>query len=171
MINRFEATGIFLSVALMAVALFLLNMETATQSLRTTGQQSQASVVLSDENPASTLYDSVDTRGRLSRLVIDDVIVGAGEAVSVGDTVSVHYIGTLQNGQQFDNSYQKAKPFEFTVGKGQVIAGWDEGVVGMRVGGQRILAVPSDMAYGNRTMGPIPANSTLVFVIELLEVK
>ena len=88
-----------------------------------------------------------------------------------GDTVSVHYVGTLQNGTEFDNSNKRGAPFEFTVGGGQVIKGWDEGLVGMRVGGQRILVIPSDMAYGEKGIGPIPGGATLVFSIELIAIK
>jgi peptidylprolyl isomerase len=83
----------------------------------------------------------------------------------------VHYVGTLQNGTEFDNSKKRGQPFEFTVGAGQVIKGWDQGLVGMKVGGQRILVIPPDMAYGERGVGPIPGNATLVFSIELIDVK
>jgi len=90
--------------------------------------------------------------------------------VKVGDRVSVHYVGTLQNGTEFDNSMKRGQPFTFRVGDGSVIKGWDEGLVGMKVGGQRILVVPPEMAYGNTPMGPIPANSTLVFSVELVNI-
>jgi FKBP-type peptidyl-prolyl cis-trans isomerase len=83
----------------------------------------------------------------------------------------VHYIGTLQNGQQFDNSHTRGEAFTFTVGEGMVIKGWDEGLLGMKVGGQRLLVIPPDMAYGANAIGPIPANSTLLFSIELIEIK
>lgn len=172
MINRFEAIGIFVSVACMALALFVLNMETAAEKLNNiSADQSSASVVLTDDDPATALYNSVDEDGNVNKLIIDDVVVGSGDSVVTGDTVSVHYIGTLQNGQQFDSSYAKAQPFEFTVGTGQVISGWDQGVLGMKKGGQRILVIPAELAYGDRQVGPIPANSTLVFAIELLEIK
>ncbi|MCA9355820.1 FKBP-type peptidyl-prolyl cis-trans isomerase [Candidatus Kaiserbacteria bacterium] len=104
-------------------------------------------------------------------MVIDDVKLGVGDEVKKGDTVSVHYVGTLQNGQEFDNSKKRGDPFEFIVGKGMVIEGWDKGLVGMKVGGQRILIIPSDMAYGDNGVGPIPGGATLVFSIELLAIK
>jgi FKBP-type peptidyl-prolyl cis-trans isomerase len=105
------------------------------------------------------------------KLVIDDIVIGTGEEVKEGDTVSVHYIGTLPDGTEFDNSNKRGEPFEFTVGEGRVIKGWEDGLVGMKVGGQRILVIPPELAYGSQAMGPIPANSTLVFAIELLEIK
>jgi FKBP-type peptidyl-prolyl cis-trans isomerase len=85
--------------------------------------------------------------------------------------VSVHYIGTLQDGTEFDNSKKRGAPFEFKVGEGRVIAGWEEGLVGMQVGGQRVLVIPPEKAYGSNGVGPIPGNATLVFSIELLEIK
>ncbi|MCA9368626.1 FKBP-type peptidyl-prolyl cis-trans isomerase, partial [Candidatus Kaiserbacteria bacterium] len=88
-----------------------------------------------------------------------------------GDTVAVHYVGNLQGGAEFDNSRKRGTPFEFTVGKGMVIEGWDKGLVGMQVGGQRALVIPPEMAYGEQGIGPIPPNSTLVFMIELVEIK
>lgn len=170
MINKYEATGIFASVALMALALFLMNMETATQALET-DTDATASVVLSEDNPYQTLFNSVDATGEVSKLVIDDVAIGAGDSVEEGDEVAVHYIGNLTDGTAFDNSYLKDRPFTFIVGNGEVIKGWDEGVLGMKVGGQRILVIPSDLAYGERQVGPIPANATLVFAIELLAIN
>ncbi len=77
----------------------------------------------------------------------------------------------MQDGTEFDSSYNRNTPFSFTVGEGRVIQGWEKGLLGMKVGGQRVLVIPSDMAYGNRQVGPIPPNSVLVFAIELLEVK
>lgn len=171
MINRTESIGILISVSLMALALFLLNMNTATESFQLESEGGTAAVVLSDDNPASSLSDAVDLSGKVDKLIIDDVVVGAGKSVIEGDTVSVHYIGTLQSGQQFDNSYLRGEPFEFTVGEGQVIQGWEQGILDMKVGGQRILVIPSDMAYGESGVGPIPPNATLVFAIELLEIK
>lgn len=103
---------------------------------------------------------------------IDDVKVGTGAEAKEGSTVKVHYTGTLKNGTKFDSSRDKGEPFEFTIGSGQVIKGWDKGVVGMKVGGQRKLTIPYDLAYGEEGKPPtIPPRSTLLFDIELLEVK
>lgn len=85
--------------------------------------------------------------------------------------MTVHYIGTLQNGQEFDNSNKRGEPFTFTVGEGRVIKGWEEGIVGMKVGGKRILVIPAAMGYGQKGYGPIPPGANLVFAIDLLEIK
>ncbi len=104
------------------------------------------------------------------RLVSQDLVVGSGAAAATGDTVTVNYVGTLTSGTKFDSSYDRNRPFTFRLGAGQVIAGWDQGVVGMRVGGKRRLTIPPGLGYRDRAVGPIPANSTLVFEIELLSV-
>lgn len=103
-------------------------------------------------------------------LGVQDLAVGSGATAVAADTVTVHYVGTLQNGTVFDSSRTRNQPFTFRVGAGQVIAGWDMGVPGMRVGGRRRLTVPPSLGYGNQANGPIPANSTLIFEIELLSI-
>jgi FKBP-type peptidyl-prolyl cis-trans isomerase len=102
----------------------------------------------------------------------EDVVVGKGREAKEGETVKVHYTGTLKNGTKFDSSRDKGEPFEFTLGKGMVIKGWDKGVVGMKVGGKRKLTIPHDLAYGEAGSPPkIPPKATLLFDVELLEVK
>jgi peptidylprolyl isomerase len=96
---------------------------------------------------------------------------GTGTEATRGKTVSVHYTGTLTDGTKFDSSRDRGQPFEFPLGAGRVIQGWDEGVAGMKVGGRRTLVIPPDLGYGARPVGPIPANSTLVFDVELLGVR
>jgi FKBP-type peptidyl-prolyl cis-trans isomerase len=100
-----------------------------------------------------------------------DVIPGTGPIAAPGDTITVHYIGTLTDGKVFDSSRDRGEPFSFVLGAGDVIRGWDEGLVGMKVGGTRKLTIAPDHAYGDRAIGPIPANSTLVFSVELLGVQ
>jgi len=100
-----------------------------------------------------------------------DLKKGSGEAAVVGKRVKVHYTGWLTNGTKFDSSRDRYEPFTFVLGQGQVIKGWDEGVAGMKVGGQRQLRIPPELGYGARQAGPIPPNSTLIFDIELLDVK
>lgn len=100
----------------------------------------------------------------------EDLVVGTGEMAAAGQRVSVHYTGWLTSGQKFDSSLDRGQPFTFTLGAGQVIAGWDRGVAGMQVGGKRKLQIPPSLGYGRRRAGPIPPNSTLIFEVELLRV-
>ena len=103
---------------------------------------------------------------------IQDLTVGQGAEAVAGKTVSVHYTGTLTSGSKFDSSLDRGRPFEFRLGAGQVIKGWDEGVAGMKVGGKRKLTIEPEKGYGARGFPPvIPANATLVFEVELLAVK
>ena len=108
-----------------------------------------------------------------SELVTTDDTVGAGDEATPGSTVSVHYVGvSWSSGEQFDSSWDRMEPFRFGLGAGQVIQGWDEGVAGMRVGGRRTLHIPPHMGYGARGAGGvIKPNETLIFVVDLLEVR
>ena len=103
-------------------------------------------------------------------LVVEDLVVGTGATAVIGDTVTVHYVGTLTNGTKFDSSYDNGQPFPFRIGAGQVIAGWEQGVPGMKVGGKRRLTIPPSLGYGNQAIGRIPANSTLLFDVDLLSI-
>jgi FKBP-type peptidyl-prolyl cis-trans isomerase FkpA len=104
-----------------------------------------------------------------SGLVIEDVVVGEGDEACAGQMVSVHYTGWLTNGTKFDSSKDRHEPFEFSLGARHVIAGWDEGVQGMKIGGTRKLTIPPQLGYGARGAGGvIPPNATLVFEVELL---
>jgi len=108
----------------------------------------------------------------MSELIIEDLVVGNGETATPGQSVSVHYTGWLTNGQKFDSSVDRNDPFEFNLGRGQVIPGWDQGVAGMQVGGKRKLTIPPELAYGSRGAGGvIPPNATLVFEVELLGIR
>jgi len=100
-----------------------------------------------------------------------DETVGTGAEAVAGKKVTVNYSGTLTNGTKFDSSYDRNQPFSFTLGAGEVIKGWDEGVAGMKVGGKRKLVIPPSLGYGAQANGSIPANSTLVFEVELLGVE
>jgi len=107
-----------------------------------------------------------------SGLIYEDTIVGAGAEAKAGDHVVVHYTGWLTNGSKFDSSKDRNDPFVFPLGARHVIAGWDEGVQGMKVGGVRKLTIPPELGYGARGVGGvIPPNATLVFEVELLAVK
>jgi FKBP-type peptidyl-prolyl cis-trans isomerase len=106
------------------------------------------------------------------KLVEKDLIEGEGAEAKAGDEVTVQYVGVLyENGKQFDASWDRGEPFSFTLGNSEVIAGWDQGVEGMKVGGRRELIIPPQLGYGSEAVGPIPANATLVFVIDLLAVS
>lgn len=100
-----------------------------------------------------------------------DTTVGVGEEALVGNRVTVHYTGKFVDGTVFDSSVTRGEPFQFVLGGGQVIKGWDEGIVGMRVGGKRILSIPPELGYGPNDYGPIPGGSTLIFEVELLKVE
>ncbi len=100
-----------------------------------------------------------------------DIVVGTGTEAKKGSAVSVHYVGTLQDGTVFDSSRERGTPFSFIIGQGKVIRGWEQGVVGMRVGGKRKLVIPPNLGYGEDGSPPkIPGNATLFFEIELLHV-
>lgn len=107
---------------------------------------------------------------RPTGLYVQDVVTGDGARADSGDVVIVHYTGWLPQGRQFDSSRDRGEPLEVPIGYGRVIDGWDQGIVGMRVGGQRRLVIPPALGYGERGTGPIPGSSTLVFDVELLEV-
>ncbi len=112
------------------------------------------------------------TDAGVTELKIEDVSVGTGAEATVGKTVVVNYIGRLANGTQFDASCDRKQPFDFPLGAGQVIKGWDQGVAGMKVGGQRRLIIPSKLGYGAQGAGGvIPPNAALVFDVELVDVK
>jgi len=176
MINKFEAVGIAMSVGAMALALFLIRADSNLELVLEDQNRQTAAVVVADGDDNRTvlgeaLMQATDGSGNIKKMIIDDVILGNGAEVKAGDSITVNYIGALQSGQQFDNSYTKGKPFTFKVGEGKVIKGWDEGVVGMKVGGQRILVIPSELAYGAKGFGPIPGGATLVFTVELMSIN
>lgn len=105
-----------------------------------------------------------------SGLKYADLLVCEGRAAQTGDTVSVNYVGMLTDGSEFDKSANAGKPFQFTIGKREVIAGWDQGIVGMKVGSKRRLIIPPNLGYGSAGQGSIPPNATLVFDVELVSI-
>ena len=104
------------------------------------------------------------------KVSIQDEVIGQGDVAETGNSVVIHYIGKFTDGTVFDSSVARGEPVQFVLGVGKFTKGWDEGIVGMRVGGKRILVVPPELGYGANDYGPIPANSTLVFEIQLLKV-
>lgn len=141
-------------IALVLVAFLFISCGSTKETTKTDKEFDENTAVL----PSGLKY--LDTR------------IGTGVKANVGQQVTIHYIGKLENGTVFENSYETKSPITFKVGAGQVIRGMDEGVLNnLRVGGKRILTIPPDLGYGARNTSSIPANSTLIFEIELLEVK
>jgi FKBP-type peptidyl-prolyl cis-trans isomerase FkpA len=132
-----------------------------------------------DVAPTETNNGSSPGSSAVTELQIIDVEVGDGDEATAGQTVIVHYTGWLYDdtapdnrGTKFDSSVDRGAPFDFSLGAGQVIAGWDQGVAGMKIGGKRELIIPPDMGYGSRGAGgAIPPNATLLFEVELLELR
>jgi peptidylprolyl isomerase len=142
----------------------------ATVTTKTTNGTLIAQTINSDQEQISMNLDNAVTTP--SGLKYIDVKEGAGVSPEKGKTVAVHYTGTLEDGTKFDSSRDRGRPFSFKIGVGQVIKGWDEGVMSMKVGGQRTLIIPPDLGYGARGAGGvIPPNATLIFDVELLDVK
>jgi FKBP-type peptidyl-prolyl cis-trans isomerase len=127
--------------------------------------------IINQQETASSGANMGNTTTTADGLQIEDQTVGTGKEAKSGDKVTVNYLGTLENGTKFDSSYDRNQPFTTQIGVGQVIKGWDEGIVGMKVGGKRKLTIPPSLGYGSQGMGSIPPNSTLIFEVELLEVK
>ena len=131
------------------------------------------------ENQPTALSQNSDISDQEEEaVVLDDLESGSGAEAKIGDTVSVHYVGTLTDGTKFDSSRDRGEPLEFTVGEGRVIKGWEEGIPGMKIGGKRKLTIPPSLAYGaggvkHPQTGEviIPPNATLIFAVELLEIK
>lgn len=141
---------------LTVAALLLLSLTACVESLDANGN-----VI----TPSPTPLAVADNLG------IEDITEGEGEESVAGDTLSVHYVGTLEDGTQFDSSRDRGEPFEFTLGQGQVIQGWDQGMQGMKVGGTRKLTIPAELGYGETGQGDIPPNATLTFEVELLAIN
>lgn len=136
----------------------------------TTEKQAEVKTEPNATTSNNTNINTNKTMTNITELKIEDSVIGTGAEAKAGDTVTVHYVGTLMDGTVFDASKPRGNQgFTFTLGAGQVIKGWDVGVAGMKVGGKRKLTIPSDMAYGNQAVGGvIPANSDLIFEVELL---
>ena len=120
---------------------------------------------------AAALAFALAAAAGAAELGIEDIAEGAGPAAAPGHRVAVHYDGRLLDGTPFDSSRERGRPFAFTLGRGQVIRGWEIGVEGMKAGGRRRLTIPPELGYGDRDLGIIPPNSTLVFDVELLSLE
>lgn len=122
-----------------------------------------------DSNPVAKTSQPVTQS--TTELKIEDIVVGTGKEVKSGDKVSINYKGTLLDGTEFDSSYKRNKAFETEIGSGKVIKGWDQGIIGLKEGGKRRLMIPANLGYGNQPQTNIPANSTLIFEVELLKIN
>lgn len=158
--------ALYVVIAVMAgylVYSFLENKQGA--EMASTAKQTEVAKVEINKNNDNTMET-------VSELKIETLVEGSGAEAKTGDMVSVHYTGTLMNGTKFDSSVDRGVPFEFNLGAGQVIKGWDQGVVGMKVGEKRKLTIPSDLAYGSRGAGAaIPPNASLIFEVEMIAIK
>lgn len=169
--NRY--LGVFLIVCLLTAGAILVY-----------GKNNPGSAPTDNKDQILSGFDKIESSGNnaqsmntskfpeVKELLIEDVTVGTGSAVKQGDTVEVNYLGTLLDGTKFDSSYDRNQTFSFTVGGGQVIQGWEKGLIDMKTGGKRKLTIPSNMAYGPAGAGGIiPPNAPLIFEIELVSIK
>ena len=167
---KITPTGIAITLALVVVATFFIFPGLFPFKSSTPPDNSQTQAVTNNQTAPTMPTESV------TELMTKDEVVGTGAVAVAGDTVTVNYIGALTNGTVFDasaNHQETANGFTFKLGAGQVIKGWDLGVAGMKEGGKRVLVIPAALAYGSQEVGGgvIPANSTLVFEVELLKVQ
>lgn len=151
-LSRNQTIGVFAGLGILAYVLFAGNLV--------------GIFGFSNNNQETNMQES-----SVSGVEVRDISVGSGRAVEAGDVVTVHYVGTLSDGRVFDSSLDRNTPFSFTVGAGQVIRGWEEGIPGMQVGGKRTLIISPDYGYGSQGVGPIPPNSTLIFEVELINIE
>ncbi len=167
-------TGIAVALALVVVtAFFIVPGLWPFQSSAPANTTDQATTTADITTTQTTTNTTMPTEQPATQLSMKDEILGTGAIAAVGDSVTVNYVGSLTNGTVFDASANHGTTgFTFTLGAGQVIKGWDQGIVGMKVGGKRILVIPPSLAYGDQAVGGvIPANSTLLFEVELLKVQ
>jgi len=173
--SKFRWSGILGYLALVGVLTFgaAYIFSYKGKSLETQKKVVAESTPVVQNSPAGNSATSTKKmQNDVTELKIDDLVVGTGVEAVTGKTITVNYTGTLTDGTKFDSSLNPGRtPFEFTLGVGQVIEGWDKGFAGMKVGGKRRLTIPSSMGYGPQGTGPIPGNATLIFEVELLGVK
>jgi FKBP-type peptidyl-prolyl cis-trans isomerase len=166
-------TGVGVAAAVVVALAFLF----FGPSVLTPFSSNKAQVTMPDQNQTGTSTDGAAAAGAANiaaptSLQVNDLKVGTGATAEAGDTITVQYVGALTDGTVFDASKNHGtQGFTFTLGAGQVIQGWDQGIVGMKEGGQRVLVIPASLGYGPQAVGTIPANSTLIFEVELDKVQ
>ena len=170
--NKIIVAALFLILIIVTGSLFFYQKSdnnpapnTSEVSSLTTDLQSQQETVSSEDATINYMDASV------TELKFEDEVVGTGDTAEAGKNVTVHYTGTLITGEKFDSSVDRGQPLSFVLGAGRVIQGWDQGVVGMKVGGKRKLTIPPSLGYGEQGTGPIPPSATLIFEVELLKVE
>lgn len=165
-------TGIATALALVVIIIIFILPGLSPFGSSIAANQETSSTDVTNDNKAANAAASMPTES-VTQLQITDETVGSGAVAAAGDIVTVNYVGSLTNGTVFDASANHGTSgFTFTLGVGQVIQGWDQGIVGMKEGGKRKLVIPASLAYGDQAIGNvIPANSTLVFEVELLKVQ
>lgn len=173
-------TGIATALALAVIAAFFIfpglspfgSAAATDQEAATTTSFDQTTTNPTDTTTMPPTASNPEAQGPVTKLQVTDTVVGTGAVAAPGDMVTVNYVGALTDGKVFDASANNGtQGFTFPLGAKKVIQGWDEGVAGMKVGGKRHLVIPASLGYGSEANGPIPANSTLIFDVELLNVK
>lgn len=166
--NRNSWIAVAVSIVVVAFLLFGGNVTSMFNQAQNTDTASIQNVETIMDTDTTT---QENTQAMPGGLQITDTVVGSGAEAKVGSLITVHYVGTLTSGQKFDSSVDRGQPFQVRLGEGRVIAGWEQGFTGMKVGGKRTLVIPPAMGYGANQAGSIPPNSTLVFQVELLGVE
>lgn len=176
--NKYLLVTIFLIILVLVGAYFIFKIpspeinQPLQDSPDSVNIDSSSSETLGAEvSPPPEASSTANANMNTDKLIIEDEVVGTGVEAVAGKKVTVNYLGTLTNGTKFDSSYDRNTPFTFSLGAGEVIAGWDQGFTGMKIGGKRKLTIPPSLGYGSADMGAIPPNSTLVFEVELLKVE
>ncbi|MBI5152989.1 MAG: FKBP-type peptidyl-prolyl cis-trans isomerase [Parcubacteria group bacterium] len=164
-------TYLILFIVIILVVIFVVQ-KFSSQSLSGYSAQSTTEQINTTSTQATSTTATSSKKVEEPKLIKEDLVVGTGKEIYLWNTAVVNYRGVLADGVQFDSSYERGQPFSFVLGAGEVIKGWDEGVLGMKVGGKRKLIIPPSLAYGDRGVPKvIPPKATLVFEIELLGIK